>query len=241
MKNNVNTSIYSIIHTMVTETIDSILFKWDNIVSSPKRLTMIIMGWCSICDITDSSNDICLNYYDTPRSRYLYGWTYCKACSPYITLLNTHYYTNYTTFFRKLSMSIFEDIPLSFYRKSSNPKIVPYIEHNGYYTPTPYDFIYENINTHSINVSISWNECVKPISLSNLIFYNRSIFGYEPSEFPIQNIPTLIVSLLHSHYDHCKEWYVLECIFKHYSFTNTHIPDIIQHTIFNYWNNLFIL
>ena len=78
--------------------------------------------------------------------------------------------------------------------------------------------------------------------MSNIIFYNRNMFGYEYETFPIKDIPLKLRPLLHKHYNDCKEWYTLECVFNrvHYK-RSAYLPFDIQKNIFKYWNNLFIL
>lgn len=232
-------SNHVMIERIVRDVVDNILDKWLNIILYPKRLIMIYTHWCSVCDSTHCENEINVTHCDTARFHGRYGWTFCNKCSVYSPLIKHYYYYNYTDYIQRSACRVLKGKPFAFYRKSSNRMIEPYIEYNGYYDQGSHDFIHINIDTQNINVIISWDDKMKSIDISNLIFYNRSIFGYEYENFPIQTIPRKMKPLLRSHYNHCKEWYTLECVFKRSSYQNNkHIPDAIQRVIFRYWNNL---
>lgn len=253
-------------HALVNDIVNDILTKWLSIIEYPRRLVMIRVHWCSICDTTKDTNMCSTCRWDTPCGNNLYGWTYCERCTIYKTLINTYYYKNYTTFIRlktikrfikeindSVNDSIVNDSDddydrkkylFSFYRKSSNINIKPYIE-KGFYTRCLNDFIYANDTNTSLYVYISWNvnsTHYKPINMSNIIFYNRDMFGYEYETFPIKDIPLKLQPLLHKHYNDCKEWYTLECVFNRVHHKRpAYLPFGIQKKIFKYWNNLFIL
>jgi len=228
----------TIVQELLYETIDNIITTWLSVVKCPRRLVMTKIHWCSICDTTENTNKCSTHNYDSPSGRCIHGWTFCEKCSVYNDLLHTYYYMHYTSFIRRKHIRPLKKKIFSFYRKPSDTSIVPYIEHNGYYLDYDMDFICIN-NTHTdIYVTIAWNKYIKSVPLTNIIFYNRHIFGYEYNEFPIIQIPRKMIPILHKHYRHCKEWYILDCIF-HYHKTN--IPMDIQTIIFRFWNNVYIL
>ena len=241
--NSMNTiqSIQSthIVKDILNETIDDILTKWFCAILGPTRLVMIKMDWCYICDTIHISNKCSTHTFDSPTGHSIYGWTYCKKCKIYNKLIDLYYYKNYTSFIRKKYLKHLINTSFSFYRKSSSNYILPYIEHHGGYNyEGTKDFIFLDTNKNKLCVTIGWDLYVKNISLVNLIFYNRPLFGYEYDSFPIKRVPRLIHPFLKENYRYCKEWHTLDCIFYYYKHN---IPFDIQKIIFKYWNNLFIL
>jgi hypothetical protein len=236
--------VTDIVTGIVNETVNSILSKWLSIIENPRRLVMIYSNWCSICDTTTSTNKCHTHRYDSPSSCGIYGWTYCQKCSVYEYLLQAYYYKHYTTFIRNKYTKPLRNKSFSFYRKSSDTTILPYIEHNGTYQRTDSNFICVNRDNSNIYITVCWDNLQKSVCLSNILFYNRNIFGYDYDDFPIKKIPVQMKSLLRKQYTHCNEWYTLDCIFYRYRqeyTTQPYLPIEIQKIIFTYWNNLFLL
>ena len=226
--------ITSIIHDIV----ENSMTKWLSIIEYPRSLVMSKVHWCSICDTTRISNCCETHPYDTPTGRHILGWTFCQHCKVYDELLEEYYYKKYVSFIRKRHLRPLREMTFSFYRKPTRDTIHDYIEHHGFYLQNNVDFIVINKANTDIYVSIAWDTYIKRVTMSNILFYNRSIFGYDYNDFPIDNIPLKMIPILHKHYAQCKEWYILDCIF-HYHKTN--IPMDIQTIIFRFWNNVYIL
>ena len=233
-----NNNNYIKVKNLVNEIVDDILNKWLFVIEAPNRLVMVKMDWCSICDTTLKSNECYIHNYDSPTGHGVLGWSYCQKCKIYNKLIDLHYYKNYTLFIRGKYIQHLLKNTFSFYRKPSIDKYPSYIEKEAFYVKTIRDFIFLDKQKNKICVTIGWDNYMKNISLTNLIFYNRKLFGYEYNHFPIKNYPNIMISYLQKDYYHCKEWYVLDCIFNFYK---KNIPFEIQKIIFRYWNNLFIL
>ena len=234
------------IRSLVNELVDTIIDKWVNITDSYNRLVMKRTDWCSVCDAIYTGEQTKTLYIDSSRGRSLYGWLLCKRCHIYEKIIKQYYYKYYCNFIPATLCKCYKDNYFNFYRKSSNPAIQPYIQTKAFYKHHNYDFITIDKPSTHVYVQISWLvnniEFTKLINLSNLIFYNRNIFGYAIHDFTIQDLSTvhnLFPKGIIQQYNHSNEWHMLSCLFYRMR-TNKHIPDLIQKNIFTFWNDLFI-
>ena len=229
---------------IVNEIIDTILNKWTTITDNYIRLVMRGMYWCSICDKDYNNEQIKTLHVNTPRCGYIYGWLYCKRCKVYVDLIRIYYYKNYCNFLSSNSCKPYRYFFFNFYRKSSNENIKPYIQTKAFYKYMDYDLFTFDKKTNQVYVQISWTfdmiTWTKLINLSNLIFYNRNIFGYSISDFKIKNLSKKFKDGIIQQYNYSNEWFILNCIFYRMSLMHKHIPDLIQYKIFTFWNDLFI-
>lgn len=232
------------IHSLLNDIIDNILDKWLNIVGGYLRLVMRNAYWCSICDKNYINEQITTIYVNSPRSGYIYGWTHCNKCNIFNTLIEKYYYIHYCNFIQSKLCKPYRKLNFNFYRKPSNLNIKPYIQKKAIYKYLDYDFLTLDKKTNHVYAQITWTinsiSWTKLINLSNLIFYNRDIFGYSIDDFKIKHISNQFKRGIIQQYNHTNEWYMLHCIFNRKSITNIHIPDLIQNKIFLFWNNLYI-
>ena len=234
------------IRSLLNELVDTIIDKWVNITDSYSRLVMKRTDWCSVCDDIYTGEQTKTLHVDSSRGRSLYGWLLCKRCHIYEKLIKQYYYKHYCNFIPATLCKCYKDNYFNFYRKSSNPAIQPYIQTKAFYKHHNYDFITIDKPSTHVYVQVSWLvnniEFTKIINLSNLIFYNRNIFGYAIQDFTIQDLSTvhnLFPKGIIREYNHSNEWHILSCIFYRMRI-NKHIPDLIQKNIFTFWNDLFI-
>ena len=151
---------------------------------------------------------------------------------------------NDVNFIRYNKCKILENNIFSFWRVSSNLENKHIIQKKCIFEKSHSNMITEIINEKSIFRSgqksrmvgiVSWDEkYTKNVPFANLIFYNRSFFGYKISEFPIRELSHKWNLLLQYEFLRANEWYYfLLCINK-----KIYIPLDIKRYIFHFWNTL---
>lgn len=196
---------YSWIKHLLDVGINNLLSKYDEIF--PFRMVMIKSGICYICKkkvetFTIRSDDFNGTYNQE-------GWIYCKKCAP-IMRLSKIYYENKQPFLTYSKTDFIRNVHFNFWRVSSNPKIQPYIQKEAKSlrcignTLT----IFQKNAVSRLYVPVLWKykgeEYNKPVSLSNLIQFNRGVFGYTKEIFT--NIDEKWVSLIKKEYDIANVW-----------------------------------
>jgi len=234
------TSTTSIINKLTNEIVDTIIDKWTTITDRYTRLVMKRVDWCSVCDKIYEGENIKTLTVDSSRSRMLYGWLLCRRCCVYEDLIKQYYYKHYCTFIPYSVCKHYKNYTFNFYRKSSNPSIVPYIQTQAYYKHNDYDFLTIDTKTSHVYAQISWKytnnlDWTKLINLSNLIFYNRNIFGYSIRDLNMSHLSKRFSKGIIRQYNQSNEWYVLCCILYRNRIIQ-YIPYLIRQNIFKYWN-----
>lgn len=224
-----NNFIKEILITLINKILDS----YENI-KYPFRAVMIKANYCYCCDKNNNEtfflreNSFSGNFKNN-------SWIYCKDCEIYVNLANKYYYNN-TKYIQYDKSSLLENYNYSFYRVSSNVTVKPYIQKKCYFNFRNGDYIKEYFNRVSVLISWkSYNELCKNIPLSNLIFYNRQIFGYKYNKFPLKDIPIKWHKLITNEYNISNEWYNLHLILN----KKTYFPKEILNIIFRFWNDLY--
>ena len=181
-------NLYRNVRETLCNIIDNTIYKYINASHGyPKRLTMVSMIYCPIC-CTDGKN---CDIIPTPEwnGRFNnYGWVSCNECMKIINLAKQHYQYKKTNIlsFNFYNPEIFKK-NLFFWRVSSNKNKLPYLE-CGFHNECCNDLFYISNSKDRIYCQISWydkknrkdlfNIFMKGIPLSNLIYHNREIFGY---------------------------------------------------------------
>ena len=163
----------------------------------PKRLTMISMIYCPICEKNNIDvSIISLNTWDGKFNNH--GWISCNECINIINMAKQNYETkkNFILSYDYYNPELYIS-DINFWRISSNNKIKPYLE-TGFYNQYASDFFYIHLKKQRLYCQISWyknkkiefsryNIYVKGVPFSNLIFHNREIFGYDVKYFYKKN------------------------------------------------------
>ena len=206
----------------------------------PKRLVMTPIRICYICDKDNKTTYS--KYIDSYLSLHHFGYQYCGKCGCLIDIFKNQceekgFYIPNKKFKKKKLNN------LRFFRVSSNPEILPYIHHTSWI----------NINEHPIITLlekklysiICWNEdgeknenaetyIQKRILLSNIIFYNRTIFGYSQEEGILKVCSSYWKKALKKTYDSANIPLIfITCIDRKYK--NYNIDNLIKSHIIEYW------
>lgn len=159
-----------------------------------RRLVLIRLDECYVCkkifDYTGAprlskNTDLFERYLNNPEGLVRkIGWVYCNECSKYLDLAqiyieaNSKYLSNYV--YKYLSK-----LKVSFFRISSNRSKKPYLETDAT-IGTCIDYLTIVKKNERLYANVLWNGgSYKLIYLSNLIYFNPGIFGYDYNSFPI--------------------------------------------------------
>lgn len=222
-----------------TNLLMKIIDKYENS-KVPIRAVMIRSNFCYICN--SNKENIFFLKEDSYFGLYSnYGWLYCDKCKKLVDLIQQYFYNN-VSYIRYSKVKIFENHSLSFLRVSSNKEIKPYIQKNSYYNPCEGNFLNIFNNNKRISVTITWNQSefsklVKIIPLSNLIFYNRKVFGYKMLDFPIKNLSKKWLDLLKKEYDYSNKFFLFLLILNR---NKKFISQDLLKIIFDFSNDLHV-
>jgi len=176
----------------------------------PHKLTWIIQDKCYICDKPDQ--DV-YTYHVKFCYSYRFGYIACNKCKVLLDIYKDISQENGT--YVKNTMIINKDI--KFYRVSRTCNIPPYIQ-EGYLEPKIQPVFIKEGN--KLITTVNWNELNKNIPLSNLIFFNRNIYGYSIKEGPFKECKSIWKKELQDSYK------VANNFFHFYKFA-------LKHTIFD--------
>ena len=207
------------------------------------RMTFIAQDKCYCCEnIRQSTKEIRIdNYLGFNR----YGWICCDECKPYIMIdkesrekkMDCLPYTSYKDYTTE---------QIKFWRHStSDPSLEPYLIENAKFEYCSANAFEIKHKYNSLTASVSWEVrhkfLTKAIPVSNLIFFNRNLFGYDVSTFKKNFINkssysndlfwcTKWVKSVKKHYEHANSWLEFYRIA-----VNKNIPRVIILQILVYW------
>ena len=154
----------------------------------PIRMVMISTTSCYICGKTEMTTYAM--YVKNYMRLHNYGYQFCKKCECLADIFIDIYEEsgNYIPN-NKFNEDQLKNI--SFFRHPSGKNTEPYIERNAWLNINIFPILSLSDNSKYSSNNLYSNVCwgrkgdnfeYKPILLSNLIFYNRDIFGYCPNE-----------------------------------------------------------
>lgn len=213
------------------------------------RMTFIVDGKCYCCEKTRQNiKEIRIdNFLGFNR----YGWICCEECKPFVMIdkgrrekkMNCLPYTCYKNY---------TDKRLKFWRHStSDPSLEPYLVENAKFEHCSANGFEVRDKYNSLTASVSWethdkngrliNFLIKAIPVSNLIFFNRDLFGYNIYTFKKNFIDkceyindlfwcTKWLKSIKKHYEHANGWHEFYRIA-----VRKNIPRVIVLQILAYW------
>ena len=182
------------------------------------RMTFIQADYCYVCD---SDNQITTKEIkpDNFMGRNRYGWICCDNCEKYVNIA------------KKIEELGMDSLPwstthhlttenLKFWRNSSNPNIPPYVQTVSHLEDDSSNCFEFKPKYNTMCAAISWPAAISPsqnqylvgplanypsltkcVPLSNIIYHNRGMFGYDST--------TIInKTLQRSEYSNNKEWFL---------------------------------
>lgn len=252
-----NKPIFLDIKNLFVDIINNIISKY--IIASdgyPKRLTMISLSYCPICGNTNTDCSIIPSSEWNGRFNN-YGWICCINCLNIVNIAKFYFECNKS---KALSYKYYESnlyrADLSFWRVSSNKKISPYLE-NGFYNECCNDLFYISNTRNRLYCQISWyndktrkdifNIYLKGIPLSNIIYHNREIFGYNIEFFYKINktsiMPKRFSVLFNTEYEKANVYSfsknTFQIINNKYMNDNYYLPNAIKKIIFQYLFDIY--
>ena len=192
----------------------------------PSRVVFLRTNYCYVCERT-VPEDCSITYVGNISGRL--GYVACVKCQSIVPRL----FEIYAELGSWVPRSIYDGYDLSairFLRKSaSRPSLPIYIETGSI-----------ALNVHSplirmedrIRSYIWWNEerlsipVEKSVCLSNLIFYNRGIYGYSPECGPFSRTASCWQESLQGEYDKANEFMLVNMV---------GLPSDIRREIFLFW------
>lgn len=215
----------------------------------PRRATWIREHYCYVCN-TQGTEDTRHHYLKNAQRHNLIAYIVCGKCNSLVPSL----FKLYEESGAYVPKSIYNGVHLNnlaFIRKSrSNPTLPMYIERGGYInlnTSVPLiesntlvdsQFIRDDSLTR-VESNISWldntrQELTKTISLSNLIFNNRSIFGHFIHEGPLLGTVKYWHKYIIREYNRANQYLNLSIILQQKAY-GARIDGLIKHTIYLFW------
>jgi hypothetical protein len=167
--------------------------RWIDAKTGYSRLTFLQENYCRVCEKTVRTNEI--RYTDNYIGRCgLYGWAYCDECGPFIQFAYDNKEINVEHLFRYTYLWL-ADIQLNFWRRSrSDPTRTSYMVQDAKIAKDVSDVILYTKNRIGCNVEwpgsmpgsmpvhMSTSTIWKTVPLSNIICFNRALFGYSTDE-----------------------------------------------------------
>jgi len=210
----------------------------------PVRMVMISTKDCYICDkrcgITNSK------YIKNYLRLHHYGYQFCNKCKCLVNIFLDIYeesgnYIPNNKFDKNLLTN------LKFFRVSSDKAIKPYIEKNAWLNINLFPIIFLNNNSdnknNNLSVIICWNldehnnYIHKTILLSNLIYYNRHIFGFSPENGILDACGSYWKNSIEKAYNIANiPLYFITGLYK-----INHLDNLIFSKIIEYWKGDLIL
>lgn len=214
------------------------------------RMVFISQDKCYCCEkIRQSTKEIKIdNYLGFNR----YGWICCNECMPYIMInkaerekkMDCLPFTCYKDYTRK---------NIKFWRHSTtDPNLEPYLVEDAKFEYSSANAFEIKNKYNTLTASITWEArdkdgqlinyfLTKAIPVSNLIFFNRNLFGYDVSTFKKMFINksnyrndlfwcTKWIKSIEKHYEHANSWLEFYRIAVH-----KNIPRVIILQILVYW------
>tara|TARA_B100000575_G_C23134334_1_gene658595 strand:+ start:1347 stop:2156 length:810 start_codon:yes stop_codon:yes gene_type:complete len=226
---------------------------WKDACYSYRRLTFVVQDYCTVCDkySSDCKTLYTDNYIGTAG---LQGWMYCNNCAPFVKYACIYKELTSDHLFR-YTYKWLSKYKLNFWRISkSDPTKQPYMVTDSkimseYVQP---DSVYYKKNRVYIN--LEWKGSLpgvtnidtlyKAVFLSNIICFNRDIFGYNANNCRFLSVSNQKdypdwydkwVSRFKFEYDIAKSWDTLElCINRTCQEKNIILPTECKYCILNY-------
>lgn len=208
----------------------------------PLRLVMCPMNNCYICG--EKHKYTKSMYIKNYLRLHHYGYQFCKKCECLVDIFMNIYEEsgNYIPN-NKFDKNLLNN--LRFFRISSNTTIKPYIVKNAWLNINLFPIItldkdpgYKDNNLCS---TICWdlnpnNEFAqKSILLSNLIYYNRGIFGYSPNSGILKGCSSYWKQSIEKAYNIANiPIYFIYCVYKKKKLDNN-IDNLVLSRIIEYW------
>ena len=234
-----NISHKTLVQNLIYEIFDNEFSKYLNARYKYRRLVMIKIDQCYICKSNKSQKEILEKYLNnTEGLNKRIGWIYCKDCTKYINLAQIYIEANS----KYLSNYVYKDLSklnLSFFRISSNKFKKPYIQKNST-IGTCIDYLTIIQKNNRLYVNVCWKDSYyKLIYLSNLIYFNSDIFGFNYKSFPLFKYKYDMyknhiwkfnwIPLIEKEYKIIYNWYLAKSIILKYLNSDT------INLIFSYW------
>ena len=201
----------------------------------PSRCVFIRMKECYICGKT-TKKDTIIKYIDNYQKNHLVGYISCDKCKSIIKILYKIYEENGLYIPNKLYNN-FSSKNFKFYRVSSNKNIKPYIQLNASLNLTNHEIFRKDtnnrlvslINWHNNNILTINNELMKTITLANIIYNNRKLFGYRLKDGPLIQCAQFWHTLINREYIIASKFKIfLKCLCHKKIHINYDVQKIIE-------------
>lgn len=187
----------------------------------PHKLTWIRQDLCYICGGEDINVK---TYYIKSCLKWRFGYIACGKCKVLLNQFEEICQENGIY----IPNTIIDQTDIKFYRFSRSNKLKPYIQ-KGELEPilNPVFSKPKKILT----TIVSWNNLSKSIPLSNLIFYNRDIYGYAICEGPFRHCKSIWYSDLQNSYATANRFFH----FYKFCIKQTKFDMLVIMRIYKYW------
>ena len=203
----------------------------------PVRMVMISMKLCYICD--EERENVKSTYIKNYLRLRHYGYQSCNKCQCLVNIFSDIYEEsgNYIPN-NKFNKNHLKN--LRFFRVSSNKSIMPYIVEDAWLNINLFPIISLTNQTeykcNNLAATICWeldkNEDYthKAILLSNLIYYNRNIFGYSPNNGILNVCSSYWKQSIEKAYNIANiPLYFIGCVYKKKNLDNLILTKIIEY------------
>ena len=209
------------------------------------RLTFIKTNECCICDSIGTSKSL---YTDNWNGRHaLKGWYYCEKCKPYVMFAkNMKEITANELFYYTYKYLKYK--PIAFWRKSRTLAIDSYLLRDGFIDSHDYLDVISIHYGGRVLFHISWSQggemVSKHITLSNVIYFNRYLFGYSWTDMECikrcrvtqeKKWQDKWISKLEYEYQIADNWNIIKWHLRKYG-----IPFKCLNIILDYWGELYV-
>ena len=215
--------------------VDTIITEWEEN-KNPFRLVMISAKQCYVCDkIKTSIDELRCRHTDDFDGYYnRRGWSYCTKCE-YKVDIAEKIYNESKNYLMYSQTKFMRNKDLKFYRISSNPNIIPYLQDKTRVEKNIGNSL--TFDNDRLFVPISWDapdgNYHKMIKLSNIIFFNRNHFGDSFNFEAKKNLGDKWLTYINNEYNYCNVWCtILIKLWKR------NIPSGIIREIFYYWGDI---